>query len=177
VTVNAQKTVPAGSESGLVSDFDGGNASARFGSGWTASTDQIARGKSEAQMKVVAGGPLGSVGALEVTGTIDGGLPYAWAGAMFSPGPGPMEAVNLSGKEQIRFWAKGDGKTYRVMIFARSKGYAPASHDFVAGTDWKEYTIPFSAFETDGHDLMGLLLTGGPAAGAFSFQIDDLYIE
>jgi hypothetical protein len=128
-------------------------------------------------MKVVAGGPQGSVDALEVTGTIDGGLPYAWAGAMFSPGSGPMEAVNLSGKKQIRFWAKGDGKTYRAIIFAKSKGYSPASRDFVAGADWKEYAIPFSAFETDGHDLMGLLFTGGPVAGGFRFEIDDIHIE
>jgi imidazolonepropionase-like amidohydrolase len=39
--VNAQETVPAGSESGLVSDFDGGNASAKYGSGWAVSTDQM----------------------------------------------------------------------------------------------------------------------------------------
>jgi hypothetical protein len=176
-TINVQKTAPAGSESGLVSDFDGGNASAKYGSGWAVSTDQIAHGKSEARMKVVPGDSQGSVGALEVTWTIDGGLPYAWAGVMYSPGPGPMEPANLSGKKQIRFGPKGDGKTYRVMAFAKSKGYAPASHDFVAGADWKEYTILFSVFETDGHDLIGLLSTGGSMAGAFSFEIDDVHVE
>ncbi|HEU0053904.1 MAG TPA: hypothetical protein VFQ39_12040, partial [Longimicrobium sp.] len=121
----------------------------------------------------------GSAGALAVTGTIDGALPYAWAGAMFTPGDRPMAPVDLSAKKEVRFWARGDGKTYRVMIFAQSKGFTPLVRSFTAGPEWKEIVIPFSAFGggINGSDLMGLIFTGGPAAGGFAFQIDGVRFQ
>ena len=168
---------PAGSESGLVSDFNDGTPSVKYGAGWSVSTDGVAGGKSTADMKVVEGGANGSKGSLLITGNIDGALPYAWAGAMFSPGSAPFAPVNLSSKKQVHFWARGDGKTYRVMLFAQSRGFFPATQTFVAGPEWKEYTFPFSAFQVDGKDLTGLLFAGGPAVGTFSFQVDDVHIE
>jgi hypothetical protein len=46
----------------------------------------------------------------------------------------------------------------------------PLTQTFVAGPEWKEYVIPFSAFGgMDGHDFMALLFVGGPVAGAFAF--------
>lgn len=92
---------------------------------------------------------------------------------MFSPGPQPMAPANLASKKEVTFWARGDGKTYRVMIFAESKGYTPQIQSFVAGSEWKEYVYPLSAFGgIDGHDIMALMFVGGPQAGPFAFQID-----
>ena len=126
-------------------------------------------------MKVVNTGANGSAKSLEVTGTISPALPYAWGGAMFSPGQQVMGPANLSSKKAIAFWARGDGKTYRVMIFVENKGYTPLMQDFVAGPEWKQYTFPFSAFSgIDGHDLMALMFVGGPQPGPFAFQIDDV---
>ena len=166
---------PAGAASGLVSDFEDGTTGARFGAGWSVTTDAMANGKSEAGMKVVTGGADGSAGALEVTGTISPALPYAWGGAMYSPGQQVMAPANLSARKEVAFRARGDGKTYRVMIFAQSKGYTPLMQTFVAGPDWKEYVFPLSAFGgTDGHDLMALMFVGGPQPGPFAFQVDDV---
>ena len=54
-----QKTAsaPPGSESGLISDFEGDKIEAKFGAGWVVSTDALMGGKSKADMKLVEGGP------------------------------------------------------------------------------------------------------------------------
>jgi imidazolonepropionase-like amidohydrolase len=169
---------PAQADVGMISDFDDGKAGTKFGSGWMVSTDSIAGGKSTGAMKVINGGANGDPHSLEVSGVIDGGLPYAWAGVMFSPGTQVFEAVNLSAKKSISFFAKGDGQTYRVLFFTTSGGRIPAQQTFTAAADWKKISIPFSAFNgTDGHDISAILFVGGPTAGKFDFQIDEVKLE
>jgi imidazolonepropionase-like amidohydrolase len=174
----AKALTPAAVEAGLISDFEDGTPGSKFGTGWMTSTDSIAGGKSTGEMKVVDGGWAGSRHALEISGVIDGGLPYAWSGVMFSPGAQPFVPVNLSSKKSISFYAKGDGQTYRVLFFTASGGRIPSQQTFTAGSDWKQTTIPFSAFNgTDGHDLAAILFVGGPAPGKFDFQIDDVKLQ
>lgn len=171
-------TAPPGSDSGLVSDFDEGTLTANFGSGWVKSSDSMMGGKSVAGFKVVEGGALNSKGSLEIDGEILPGYPFPWAGAMFMPGAQPFAPANLSAKKSISFWAKGDGKTYRVMMFAAGIGSIPAWQSFVAGPEWKHYSFPLASFRgMDGHDLEGVLFSGGPDPGKFSFQIDDVRFE
>jgi imidazolonepropionase-like amidohydrolase len=174
----AQMAPPSGAEMGLVSDFEDGSPKTQFGTGWMLSTDSIAGGKSTGEMKIVEGGADGGKHALDISGVIDGALPFAWAGVMFSPGAEPFGPVNLSSKKSISFFAKGDGQTYRVLVFTASGGRIPAQQTFAAGADWKKTSIPFSAFNgTDGHDIAAILFVGGPAAGKFDFQVDDVRLE
>lgn len=174
----AASRAPEGSASGRVSDFDAGTLATSFGAGWAISTDAMAGGGSTATMQVVDGGAEGTTHALEIRGTIDAKLPFAWAGAMFTPGAQMMTPVNLSSKKEIAFRAKGDGRTYRLMLFAESKGMQPLSKSFVAGAEWKEFTFPISAFAgSDGRDLMALIFAAGPAAGGFELRIDDVRIR
>ncbi len=169
---------PSGSESGVISDFESGKPDANFGLGWSVSTDSIAGGKSTGSMKVVPGGANGSKQALDVSGEIAGGLPYAWAGVMFSPGAQPFAPANLSSKKSLTFWAKGDGKTYRTMLFTESGGRMPAQQTFTVGPEWKQFTFPLSAFNgTDGRDITAILFAGGPQAGKFDFQIDEIQLH
>jgi imidazolonepropionase-like amidohydrolase len=162
----------------LVSDFEGKEIASAFGAGWQVSTDSLMRGKSTAEMKLAGDGADGSKSSLLVTGNIDGGLPFAWAGAMFYPGPFPFAPADLSGKKRLTFWAKGDGKPARVMLFAQKLGRQPASNDFTPDKEWKRVSFDLSSFnKIDGSDLQGLLFTGGPAPGKFEFQIDDVTFE
>jgi len=168
---------PAGSESGLISDFDDAETPrARFGSGWVISTDSFRGGQSTAQMKVIAGGAEGSKGALAIDGVIVQNS-IAWAGAMFFPGSAPMTPVNLSSRKSITFWARGDGKSYRVMVYSQSSGFIPKMQSFTAGSEWKKITLPFSDFETDGHDVMGIFFGAWSEPGPFSLAIDSLKLE
>jgi imidazolonepropionase-like amidohydrolase len=172
---NRPAAVPPGSEGGLVSDFDEGKPSAKFGAGWQSSTDSIAGGKSTAALRVVDGGAQQSKGALLIEGEVAAGLEYAWAGAIFYPGPAPMSPADLSAKKEISFWAKGDGRTYNVMLFAPSRNFMPVARSFVAGQVWKQFTFPLAQFDgMDGRDLAGLFIGARLPAGKFALQIDEV---
>jgi imidazolonepropionase-like amidohydrolase len=163
---------------GMVSDFDDGTLGAKFGSGWEASTDQIAGGASTVTLAPAKGGAKGTSGSLHVAGEIAPGLAYAWAGAMFWPGSHPMEAVDASRAKELVFWAKGDPGTYRVMLFAKSRGRMPMIQTFPAGRAWKEVRLPLAGFDgTDGKDVMGVLFAGGPKAGKFSVDLDQVELR
>ncbi len=170
---------PAGSESGLIADFEQEDApQARFGAGWSLSTDAMAGGKSTAKMAVAAGGAEGSKRALHVTGEVTQGFAYPWSGVMFSPGAAPMAPANLSARKAIQFWAKGDGQTYQIMLFSQRLGYRPATQTFVAGPEWKQVTIPFASFgPVDGSDIMAIVWSGGPKLGAFDFSLDNIRLQ
>jgi imidazolonepropionase-like amidohydrolase len=174
----APAAAAAGTDISLISDFEDGTPGAKFGTPWVLSTDVIANGKSTGEMKVVDGGANASKHALNISGLIDGGLPYAWAGILWAPGPQPFVPVDLSSKKTISFFAKGDGQTYRVLVFTTSGGRIPAQQTFTAGAEWKSFSIPFSSFNgTDGHDISAILFVGGPAPGKFVFQVDDVKLE
>ncbi len=176
-----QKSAPApkGSESGWISDFEQqGAPQARFGAGWSVTTDQMAGGKSAAKMEVLPGGAEGSANALRVSGEVVQGVAFPWSGVMFSPGPVMMAPANLSSKKAIRFWAKGDGRTYQLMVFATRLGFRPASRPFVAGPDWKEFALPFADFAgIDGSDIMGIAWTAGPKTGTYELSLDSVRLD
>jgi len=168
---------PAGSESALVSDFEADTINARYGS-WIAISDSQGGGKSTVSMALAKGGANGSNGALRVTGEVVPGAQFAFAGVLFAPGGSPSEAVNLSSKKTVSFWAKGDGKTYVVALTSESRqGGMPPMQPFVATPEWKEYTFPFSAFQTDGHDVTGLGFAQGQTPGKFELELDQVEIR
>ena len=170
---------PSGSESGWIADFEQqGAPQSRFGAGWSVSTDQMAGGKSVAKFDVVRGGAEGSANALRVTGEVTQGFAYPWSGVLFSPGPTMMAPVNLSSRKAIQFWAKGDGQTYQVMIFAQRLGYRPATQTFVAGPEWKQFTMTFASFgDLDGSDIMAFVWAAGPKTGGFALTLDDIRLQ
>jgi len=171
---------PAGSESGVVSTFDDGKIGANYGS-WTTSTDEVIGGKSKSSLDISQPGANGSNGALKISGEIiPGSGQFTFAGAMFTPGSAPMEPVNLSGKKEISFWAKGDGDSYMLVVLTASRSGQngmPAMTQFVAGKEWKQYTFPFSTFQTDGIDLSALIFAASQPPGKFAFEIDDVEIK
>jgi len=169
---------PAGAESGLVSDFENGKTISKFGAGWDVSTDSIRGGKSEAKLGVAEGGAEGTRHSLSISGVISAGFPFAWAGAIFYPGPAPFEPANLSSKKRVAFWARGDGRSYQIMLFSKTGGFIPSIKHFVAGENWQRISYPLSDFGgTTGHDLQALLFAGGQPPGQFAIQIDDVRFE
>jgi hypothetical protein len=168
---------PAGSNAGVMSNFDDMKTSASYGA-WMTTSDQQMGGKSTASMHAVEGGANGSKGALQVTGEIVPGADFTWAGVVFHPGSSPQDAVNLSGKKTISFWAKGDGKNYAVAVQTESgAGQMPGIQPFVAGSEWKQYTFAWPDFKTDGHDVTGIAFAHAQEAGKFEFEIDEVEIK
>ena len=168
------KAAAAPGVSGMLSDFESGKTDVAYGAGWITSTDAMAGGNSTTDMRPVNGGAHGSKGALQVTGEIKTAFAYPWAGAMVMPGAQMFAPVNASESKGISFWAKGDGASYRVMIFTEETGRMPLIQTFTAGNDWQHVTIPFSAFSNASGRGLQAILFSGTAPGPFSFLIDDV---
>jgi hypothetical protein len=169
----------APSADSLISDFDDGAISVRFGQNWIVSTDQLAGGKSTATIGWEAGGADGSKGALRVRGEIDGGLPYAWAGTLFMPGAKPFEAVDFSQRTTLSFKVRGDARPLSAMLFSGGVNQRmPAVTTFQATPEWTEVRLPLKGFGgADLTQLRGVAFTAGLPAGPFTFEIDDIRIE
>jgi imidazolonepropionase-like amidohydrolase len=170
------KAAAAPGVTGMVSDFESGKPDAAFGAGWSTSTDAMVGGNSTAVMNVVDGGANGSKSALQVTGEIKTGFAYPWAGAMVCPGTPMFTPVNASEAKGIDFWTKGDGATYRVMIFTEESGRIPLTQTFVAGPEWKEVLLPFSVFDKATGKGLQAIIFSGTAPGTFSFVIDNVQL-
>jgi beta-glucosidase len=168
--------VPPGSQQGTVSTFDDGKLAAQFGT-WMSASDSMNGGKSTSSIAIVEPGAAGTKGALQVMGEVVSGGQFPFGGVLYSPGAAMMQPANLSSKKAISFWAKGDGGTYTLLVLTEARngnsGEMPAMTTFVAGPDWKEYTLPFSTFETDGSDLTGIGFVR-TTPGKFQFEIDQV---
>jgi hypothetical protein len=163
-----------------VSNFDGGKVAAAYGM-WIPASDTMNGGKSNSKLDVIEPGAAGTKSAMQVSGELIAGGPFIFAGALFSPGSAPMKPANLSKKSSISFWAKGDGKTYTLIVLTEARGgqsgEPPATTSFTAGPEWKQYTFPFSTFETDGSDISGIGFIRVQEPGKFQFAIDEVEIK
>lgn len=164
----------------MVSSFDEGKVAATYGM-WVPASDTMNGGKSSSKLDVVAPGAAHTKGALQVTGEVVPGGQFIFAGALFSPGTAPMQPANLSKKSTISFWAKGDGKSYTLLVLTEARsgqnGDVPAMTTFTASPEWKQYTFPFSTFETDGSDLTGIGFIKSMEPGKFQFELDEFEIK
>ena len=171
------ESAPEALGQGVISTFDDNTVTAKFGTAWMGSTDRFAGGTSTGAFKVVEGGANNTAKSVEITGTITSGFAYPWSGIMWSPGTQPMTPADLSSKKEVRFWSKGDGSTYRIMVFAQSKGMQPVEQSFVAGPEWREHVVPWSAFGLDGKGVMAIIFTAGPKQGDFKLQVDEIVLR
>jgi ABC-2 type transport system permease protein len=167
----------------VIADFDNGNANASYGLGFSASDDKMRGGDSSAAQKLVDGGAEKSRGALEVSGEVGTGIQYPFAGTSFLPN-GIANAewtkqglMDYSRKQTLRFFARGDGKDYLVMMMGPAVDTIPAMFTFTAGAEWQEVRVPLQSL--GGIDLkqVKLISIGTMTPGAFRFQIDDVRVE
>jgi imidazolonepropionase-like amidohydrolase len=171
-TEAAIRQAPAG-DLGLVSDFDSGRAT-KPGQDWTSSADAA----STVTLGAVPGAH-GSRGALEIRGELrPRGQRGSWAGALWSPGTGAFHPVDLSARKGFRFLARGDGKTYTVMVFTGSRGFIPAAQTFKPGKQFAAVHFTWSQFDDlDGKDITAVLVGQTTTTGAFQLAIDDFTLE
>lgn len=163
----------------LVSDFDGDEVKAQIGSGWEVSTDESNEGRSKAGIKLADGGAEESEGALRIAGRVKKSkADYPFAGAMWWPGSGPMEPANFEGKSEIAFWARGDGREYKLNLYYHGKGFEPVEKTFKAGKDWKRHTFSLAGEEgRDASKLMGVFFGASEPYGKFRLRIDQVQVR
>ncbi|MGY0504948.1 CIA30 family protein [Luteimonas sp. e5] len=159
----------------LVSDFEDGNLSSRFGSGWQASSDQFMGGRSKANIRWLEGGAAGSRGAMRVEGEVVAAGAQPWAGVMFSPGPAVMQPVDLAARTAITFKVRGDQGQYALVLL--SGGGQPVGHPLEVTGQWREVRIALADIEgLDAAQVAAIMLTRN-SPGAFEFELDDVAIE
>jgi len=168
---------PSGLGEGLISDFAGGKIASNFGQGWMVSTDSYLGGKSKAELSLVGDGVAGSQGSLRIEGTIAEAGAIRWAGAMFSPGTSVMAPANLSVKKALVFWAKGNGRSFAVMVYAQSLGFIPKVQSIAIGPEWREFVCPFEKFGLAGFDITAILIGAVNLPGDFWLQIDNVRLR
>ena len=160
---------PAPAET-LVADFEDG-FEASFGA-WDVTTDQLTGGSSTADVTV-------RDGALVVTGEIAPGVPFPWAGVIWMPGEQPMQPVDFSGREAIRFRTRGDGRQYSVMLIGSAEPAGPPpTVTFTAPEEWTQVEIRLEDFPTATPEVIaGLAFVAEGPVGTFSFEVDEVEVR
>ncbi|MYC52026.1 MAG: amidohydrolase family protein [Gammaproteobacteria bacterium] len=154
----------------LVADFEDG-FEASFGA-WDVTTDQLTGGSSTASVAV-------RDGALVVTGEIAPGVPFPWAGVIWMPGAQPMQPVDFSGREAIRFRTRGDGRQYSVMLIGSAEPAGPPpTVTFIAPEDWMQVEIRLEDFPTATPEIIaGLAFVSEGPVGGFFFELDEVEVR
>ena len=163
----------AAPETTLIADFENG-VGASFGFGWQVTSDGLQGGSSTARLSA-------ENAALRVEGEVERGSAFPWAGAIYFPGAQPMQPVDFSDRETLRFRTRGDGRTYIVMLFGADMGatVVPPSVAFTASAEWSDVEIQLTRFPTATPGVIGGLafVAQAPPLGGFSFELDDVEIR
>lgn len=163
---------------GVLSHFDGERIDSRMGSGWMATSDQMAGGRSEAKIERLAGGADGSAGAMRVSGSVRAGGAQMWAGAFFNPGDQMMQAFDAGAARELVFRLRGDGREVHVLLFSGAQGAAPSRRSLSTTGDWVEHRLPLAGFDgADPARLRAIAITAGEPEGAFAFDLDQVEIR
>lgn len=146
------------------------NEAWRFGRGWWPWSDVRFGGNSMVHVSVSNGGPDHAAETMSIEGNVKSGIAEPFAGVMYFPVGWGFSPVNYSGLKDLTFWARGNGGSYGISVFTRSRGLNPGSVHFAAGKDWEKQTVALSAFGTDGHDITGVFI-GGDRLGTYQLEI------
>jgi ABC-2 type transport system permease protein len=164
---------------GSIASFDAGSANAAYGTGWSASSDEVVGGASTAAIRVVDGGAEDTRASLEITGTIRPGFQWPFAGAIFLPNLPPMQGMmDYSKFKTLRLFVRGDGKKYVVTFFSTANQQSiPSSFPFDTGPEWREVRVPLADFVEDPKRVRGIMLGANGPEGDFQLQVDNVRLE
>ena len=129
----------------MFADFESGRCETVEQTPWSDFTDSSLKGKSSIQIQLSDKGAENSRGAMALTGKLTSD--FQWGGFA-----GARAAVQSSEQSRdlgrftgVQFYARGDGRTYRVVLARDS--IKDGNHfvaEFTAGQDWKLVQVPFT---------------------------------
>ena len=150
-----------------ISDFEV-DLTAHIGQPWRAHLPQ------RATIARVAG--LHGSGALEIHGVVPStGL--RGTGAVWLPGLDAWLPADLSARSGLSFVARGDGQPYHVVVFTQHDDRKPHLRPFIAGSEATSVHLTWHDFDTDGSDVVAVLIGRVDPPGPFSLVIDDVTLE
>jgi len=165
---------PSALISGLLGDFETGLSVQEFE--WFESSDVMANGKSTAVIKRGVGGPDDSTHVLNVSGSINPGFPYPWAGAAVMPKT-RTDGFDISKFESVNFSIKGKPGTYRVMVFTAGNFGIPPEQSFQVIENWEQVSLPIQGFKGfDAKAFAGLSIVAS-SQGPFELELDNVILK
>jgi len=126
----------------LVDDFEDGDLEATSGLSWVAFSDDQFGGSSEARIEVVDGGAAGSRRGLRFSGRT-GGETERKIAAVWVPIAAEGLPKDLSGYDGIRFFARGDGQSFRAGLRRGIQRLSNYTYAFTAPKEWTRIEIPY----------------------------------
>lgn len=145
---------------------------------WAPSDDQMANGKSVATIKHSELGANNSDGALQVTGSVNPGFPFPWAGAAVGDFEPPINGFDVASYSHIVFDVKGSPGTYRLMVFSADLAGIPPSQNFTVDEQWQEVALSIEEFAGfNPKQFSGLAIVAGPEFGESQFMLDNVRFE
>jgi hypothetical protein len=181
------KPAPPAAAPWLVEDFEG--TSGKSGGYWCAfDSNGLGTKVSPDPFVLSPGGAPPSPGhAARYFGTLgDNRPPYSWAQlqVFLNSGKSPQD---LRGFRSIRFWAKGDGGRYSVVLARQSvTDYDHFRQDFVANREWTAIALPLRAFTQAGwgkklpatfDDVVQIQFSPAEYSRAFDLAIDHVELS
>ncbi len=150
ITVTSGQKLQSKGDRLLVDDFESGGTSNALGGTWMTDCDHNHLGTvlNPMPFQPTGGGVHGSKFAAHIAGHYGKSIapwPYAMLTGTLKASGG---AVDLSGFKAVEFWAKGNGKTYSLILTRSAvRDYCNYRQDFKAPTEWTQVTLPFSGFK------------------------------
>jgi imidazolonepropionase-like amidohydrolase len=177
--ITAQKPVLTdGFISRFEDDLSSGFAVGELAVDWIRTTDQLANGKSTAELSIVKSGAQESAGAMRIDGEISTKFFFPWSGAGVFFSEDFTVPFDLSDYQTISFYARGDERELSVLLFTRTSRQRPASRTININSDWQLYEIELSSIRGAALDeVFGLAITAGRPKGEFYFEIDDVRLQ
>ncbi len=159
--------------------------SAATGTGWGTDVDKGGLG-TRASFELVPNGAVTKGNAGHFHGALGANrAPWPWA-AMSLNWKVDYAPVDLSSVRAVSFWAKGDGKRYKLKVDkAAATDFAQYEMEFVADSSWKQVVIPFDELEQPSwgkkverefSDTRQLQFAPVEPAASFDLYVDDLQL-
>jgi len=163
---------------GLVSDFELEGFAVSQGLAWQATTDEMMGGKSTVAIEQSEQGAKNSDGAMRLSGEIRPGFPWPWSGAIYFPGDIPMTPVNMNGLSELSFWARGDLKQLRVMVFSGAANSPPSEITIELSDQWTFHQLQFKDFPGVQLEQISAIAYSAPMVPAkFVFEVDQVSLK
>lgn len=148
---------PEGYSATLVDAFEDGDRFNQFRGTWFTYDDKNQGGDSQvipegySAFRPRPGGIESSTKIAEITGNVTTTYPDGFVGFGTDLNPNNTTPRDLSEYDAIEFWAKGDGKTYRMKIHsAATSDYDDYGYDVVTSPEWKRHVISFEELQQEG---------------------------
>jgi hypothetical protein len=146
------------------------NEAWQFGAGWM----PLPASGSSVRISTITGGPNHARATMIISGEAKSEKMSTSVGAEYFPSLSyPMANEDVSGRPQVSFWTRGDGKTYRIALLQR--GRTPSTRSFVASKEWTQIVIPFSDFGNDG-SRVALVQISSSTRGPLHIELADALV-